>query len=288
MKCLNRSQIIYYQDNLLDHLLREKIEKHLKTCKRCQEKVDWFEKFEIFFRNSYHPADNPLSDECLDDDQLTSLLEEKISSRTRETFYSHLSKCDACVEKLISTEQFLLDLKQEGLLVHSPEKETKFVDFITHVSNLLLERISYFFAIFRPIRPAYGWAGMIILLLISGIALMGILPSSDISPIITREIPSVESVSSIQLLDPIGNIKEAKPYLEFKWLGPAQAVEYNFVLLDSDGKILWEKRTENSEILIPANIKLQNDSVYFWQVEAFFRDGSSVTSRMEHFSISQK
>jgi hypothetical protein len=72
-------------------------------------------------------------------------------------------------------------------------------------------------------------------------------------------------------------IDSSKP--EFRWSGVDQSLYYEFQVLSDNGDILWEGRTEETQLQLPPEFKLDRDTSYFVWVRVYLPDGKTIKSR---------
>ncbi len=72
-------------------------------------------------------------------------------------------------------------------------------------------------------------------------------------------------------------IDSSKP--EFRWSGVDQSLYYEFQVLSDNGDILWEGRTEETQLQLPPEFKLDRDTSYFVWVRVYLPDGKTIKSK---------
>jgi len=284
MKCLNIKKLISLQNNLLNDSEMQEINDHLLSCDKCKKKHETYKKYRDFFKRNLKLSTSSEKTECFDEFELVSYLEGGVERNVRSKYYLHLSQCQSCLDNLLSLENLLHDLKSEGLLSSEKSYREKANRFITTIAQTTKDKLKSIRDLFVLPLPAYRRAGMVIILLA---AIFFLLPeqNQNNTPFTTRDQNKFET--GIQLLFPLNQISINESSPEFRWEKVPEASKYTILLLDANGDIVWEKQTSLSKLKLPQEIKLLPTMTYFWQVEAFFKDGSSMVSGMSGFTITQ-
>ena len=66
---------------------------------------------------------------------------------------------------------------------------------------------------------------------------------------------------------------------EFRWSGVDQSLYYEFQVLSDNGDILWEGRTEETQLQLPPEFKLDHNTSYFVWVRVYLPDGKTIKSK---------
>jgi hypothetical protein len=282
MKCLNFSQLISYQYQLLKDAEQQEFQQHLLSCPRCQKMVDEFEALQTSLKKTTAYQRPPDSSACYDDLELISFLEGRLKRRAQKIFHAHLARCHTCLDKLISVENLLYELKSEGLLPTEKSKTEITKKFILNILNTAGRKLRSLPDILRVPKPAYRWVGVIFLLALISIPFWRQQRISE-DHLTTREPGTNQVETQIRLAVPPNGESVESAIPEFRWSGSDRFAFYSFLLLDAEGNITWEKKTDLTRLTLPPDIRLQPSMAYYWQVEAFFEDGGSVVSNMAGF-----
>ncbi len=283
MNCINLSKLISYHNKELSSKEHKKIGEHIRMCSDCQKKIEKYNNFLILFKKSYKPQQSPTDSKCYDDSDLLGFLEDTHSKKSREAFYVHLMECQKCMDRLISLERVFNELRQEGLLVSDYKMIDKVAEFISSVRFNSEKKLKASWAIPKPFRPVYGVVVSFLILFISVTAFM-IIDTFDETKIITRDNQFEDIQTEIRIISPIDNSKLDVQKHEFQWKGAERIIKYKFILLDNRGNIIWEISIKNNKIMLPEKIRLNNNHLYFWQIESFYEDGASLLSPMVSFT----
>jgi hypothetical protein len=287
MKCIEFSRLVAHKNNLLDENEHEMINRHLQFCQKCQRKEKEYKELSMILQKSSPLAQGPNLSECFDDMQLLKILETKSPLGKRREFYQHLSECKTCTDQLLALEEFLHVLKKEGVLPAEERISVKISNLWDGIVNRISTGINWLGSCFKTPRLAYQTAGFVLVLIVLGVMLdhQQIIPDL---PFNTRE-PAVDQRDiSLFLLTPQNGSSVASNDLEFSWIPIPHATSYTFLLLNSQGDIIWEQNTTDVSIILPTGLQLQSSQSYFWQVECLLDNGSSIVSDMNVFSINHK
>jgi hypothetical protein len=66
---------------------------------------------------------------------------------------------------------------------------------------------------------------------------------------------------------------------EFRWSSVDQSLYYEFQVLSDNGDILWEGRTEETQLQLPPEFNLDRDTSYFVWVRVYLPDGKTIKSK---------
>lgn len=285
MKCLNYSQIISYQNKLMQREGEQKVQQHLLSCERCQKMLkDYQEISKVLKRSSTYQLPSNTAN-CYEEEKLLAFLEGGMKMKDQKNLYAHLANCGSCMDRLIALDSFLQELKAEGVLTAEESKAGSAKEFIRNLVDTTQQKLGSFWDSITSIQPAYRWAGIALLIIVVGFSF--VLQDKFINNgLITRE-PDINQ-TQIQLIGPNNESIVRSSPLEFKWKGSEYFASYSFLILDSEGNIIWEKKTNQTRLTLPTEIQLQPSMTYFWQVEAFFENGGSVLSEMASFNYTTK
>jgi hypothetical protein len=242
-----------------------------------------YTKIRLLLKKTQCYTEFPESEECYDDIIIASYLEGQIKRKERKKFYKHVTRCDVCLDRFIAVESLLRELKSEGLLTNKDGLWPRLGKLISLVNTSIEQILRSLWQIIMKPSPVYRWAGVMLVLLF--ISLLVLKPDNlEEAPIQTRETDNDVLKPEIQLLFPANRtiIKVDKP--EFRWARKSVSSSYYFLLLNSNGDIVFEKTTPDNRVILPNDIHLQPTMTYFWQVEAYFEQGFSVVSDMISFT----
>ena len=217
---------------------------------------------------------------CYDDAGLLSYLEGKISFRSRKEYHFHLSQCEFCLGRVVAFDGLVHELRSEGLIPSEQGFLEKIRETVSSGTNTASDKLRKLGDILGSPKPIYRWTGAALVVLLIGLVLYQ--PVNDEqAPLITRE---STSEFQIHLVTPANKSVVDIRQPEFTWTAPENVSSYNFLLLNSNGGIIWEKRTSQNELILPPEMKLQSSMMYFWQVEGIYELGESILSDMKSFT----
>ncbi len=71
--------------------------------------------------------------------------------------------------------------------------------------------------------------------------------------------------------------------LVFIWRAAGPDAHYQFTLTDSSGTVILTGEGADTTLVVPENLTVRLDRVYFWHVDALLANGSSVTTGVQRF-----
>lgn len=212
------------------------------------------------------------------DEQITGLLEDKISKEKLNEILKHIAKCDKCLEIVSASikindqidylEEPVLDaatLKKAEGLVSAGNKANKF--------NNLFNGMKYF--------PNLGYA---FILLIIGIGLVFLIYNSNYnSPKI--HLRNNSPVINLVLESPSDNASITKNNLKFNWEEINNTSHYHFILFNEIGNVIFEKNTAHNFINLTGKLNLKSGQKCSWQVEAVLSNTLKIDSKLNVFKF---
>lgn len=75
----------------------------------------------------------------------------------------------------------------------------------------------------------------------------------------------------------------------FRWEAAGEGALYQFVLLASDGEVLWSTRTREDRVRLPESVArtMVDGERYYWRTDALLGDLSSATTGEQPFRVSR-
>jgi len=285
MKCISLTKLISLQNNLLKDSEKQEINNHLQSCDECKTKLQNYKKYNDIFKRSLFLKTSADKDECFNEFELTEYLEGRSNTKLKTRIYNHLSQCQSCFDNLISLENLLHELKEEGLLT-SDKIIKEYKPTMTETINSMKYKLQSLASVFAMPKPAYRWVGAMAIFIIAVIIFV---PHQNLNfdNFITRENQNDLFENNIRLITPANELIVNENNPEFRWSKIGGVSKYSIMLLDSNGDIVWEKQSNENKLNLPPDISLIPSMTYYWQVEAFFEDGSSIVSEMSGFSFSK-
>jgi len=114
-----------------------------------------------------------------------------------------------------------------------------------------------------------------------------VIPST---PSATAAVPPARTVrgaratlASPELLAPREGALVGVTDVEFRWNGVRHSLHYEVRVTDAEGGLVWEGRTEASQVRLPPEARLNPGEAYFAWVRAYLADGRAVESRVVGF-----
>ncbi len=213
------------------------------------------------------------------DEKISELIVGKLSGKDLDSVISHAADCSECsnlIAASVSTYENINNLKvpelkkdvlkrAESLVVTLPEERSK----------------KSFFNSFK-LLPAVSVLIFIILLGTGTWYYFNI--SEDNTPHFRTE----KTVNELQVFQPTDEGKINKDNLVFQWQKIKNVAEYNFVLFDEFGNVMFENRTTKNSFDLSNKIELLPGKKYAWQVDAELLNASKVSSKLNVFTFIKK
>jgi len=283
MKCLNTKQIFEYCNRIVTGKEKKEIDNHLQECQQCKNKLMSFKRFYGSILSTLQLEDSIPTKQCYDENDHIAYLSGHFSGRRKKQYFTHINQCDFCLSKLITIEEYLYELKVEGLL--GKTGDNIFTLISSHIKEFVNGVKSLFDMLTKP-QPVYRWSGLAVIIIV----LCLVLVQSDIStfnPFVTRETADQYLVPEIKLISP-KNKSTVENKVKFQWQDSPDIKNYVFLLLDSDGNIVLNEKTPRNKLRLPEKIKLVPKTNYFWQIEGLTKNGATITSDMFFFKYEKK
>jgi hypothetical protein len=283
MECLNFEDIIslYNEQPSVNQL--EEIKNHIQKCKSCELKIKQFGNLGEFITTYPFPTESTKPEICYTDLEILSYLESASNKKLRENFFIHINKCETCLEKIISLEQFLFDEKTEQISSSGTNFFDSVLESLSSRGKALAEQFAKIWSSLQKPKLAFGSIVLVLIMLSFGFIYFQTNKLGNI-PIITREIKVEENAARFELIHPENGSVLTNSGIEFTWLNFEKNVRYKFILLDEYGDIIWEENTRESFLILPNEIKLESQNSYFWKVDATFNNGNVLSSKLYRFN----
>ena len=235
-----------------------------------------FEVITDLLRTSVFRLD-PATDKCPEETEYAGMVDGTLPDVARARLTDHLAHCQKCLDLvtcLVSVQDrpdahVPQELLAAALKLGSKEKPT-----------------GRFPARFQWHTALAAAAGVILV--------VGILFTQypQLSDIVLRSEPSQSADSASQavrlnrqgqdhlnmiFVSPGAAIDSQSP--EFRWSGVDQSLYYEIQVLSDNGDIVWEGRTEETRLQLPAEFQLDHNKEYFVWVRAYLPDGKTIKSK---------
>ena len=188
---------------------------------------------------------------------LAAYADGRIDDIIRAKFERHLADCDAC-------------LADVGLLVRAADVPP------SPVPDALLHRASQLASPTKPLRRAWiaaaagsVLAASVLLVQQRGPAVQPVTPGSGVRGL---------AATDLQVIEPMEGGRFSRDAAVVRWLAVPRTLFYEIRLTDPDGALVWEARTQVTEISIPPEALRPFSSGFLW-VTAHQPDNRSVRSR---------
>ena len=283
MKCLSLSDCFVYFDPIGDPSLKEKIDNHVHDCSDCREMLFGYEKLTVYLRRNLASDNSPDSQNCYDEFQMLTFLEGRTSRSFRSKFLKHQAQCPSCFEQLMALDTLIDELRQEGLLPTAGG--ATWIQSVKSRHETLMAKLSGIIPVRIP-KPAVALGATVLVFLV---VLISYPPNHILKkPFTTRESHSQNDQSRITLTYPANGDSIDPDQLRFLWKQSLNISNFRFVLLDGEGKILYEVETRETAVRLPDELKLNTAMDYFWQVEGKIDTNGSILSDMVTFRIKSR
>ncbi len=219
---------------------------------------------------------DPATDTCPQETEYAGLIDGTLPDEERVRLADHLAHCQKCLD-LVTCLVRVQDRPQDQV----PQE----------LLAAALKLGSYSQAMRLPAR--FQWqtalaaaAGVI---LVVGVLftqypqLTDVFLRSDLSQPVDSESQSVRvngrGQDRLRILFPEQGVAIDSSKPEFRWSGVDRSLYYEFQVLSDNGDILWEGRTEETQLQLPPEFKLDRDTSYFIWVRVYLPDGKTIKSK---------
>ena len=190
--------------------------------------------------------------EHLSDLTLTAYLDDKLPPDERPRGEAHLAECTSCRHELIDAQRVVSE--QRG----ASRRSSAVLTFAAAAAVLLF-----------VVLPRVPWRG-------------NPLPSAErgAAPPIRRAL----DLSVVRIVSPDENTIAADARPRFTWRATTGGSSYHVAVTDAAGAPVWSEATEETTLMLPANVVLRSGDRYFWNVDVLFADGRTGSSGMHRFT----
>ena len=224
--------------------------------------------------------------ECPDDHEMAAVVSGALSSDKRDELQRHMADCDFCILQL-------------GLLgrLHGEEPDQE-------VSEFVLARASRLGAGRGPLVLTYAprWAAAAVIVLAIALAFHWNSPdrvgtgtpgaiSSFAIPTFSDEEQSRNfgtNAFAPRILSPAEGARIEAEALVIKWSETPGSLYYDVRVVSDEGKLVWQKRVEETESSLPESLALNPGAEYFVRVDAYLAVAKKVSSRHVLFTIAEE
>lgn len=196
---------------------------------------------------------------CSYEEDIDAYLRGKLSESESAKFEEHYFNCPSCFEKTQERNELMEVMKHRGAFLLAPESgrqpEPK-IAFGKKVAAFLTPR---------------QWAAAAVAAALLVFVVWGIVPRlKDRGPEFVFTGDETVRGESLVLLAPLGSVKDAPAYFEWKAL---DAAEYQITLFGLETP--WTETTSETRIALPDDVrnKLEAGRPYSWQVKAYSPQG---------------
>ncbi len=210
---------------------------------------------------------------CPDEALLATWIEGELKGPRREEIAGHVADCAFCLGQVGF-------LSRAGELGPPPAVPTHLLALAQGERPRLLEHL-------RPATLVAAAASLVL-------ALAVVLPRGRMEPDLrSAAAPSADRIvrngqratGEPRIVHPSEGTVLPRAGLELRWRAVSGALFYSVQLLDSNGDVLWEGRTEAAHLALPAGIPLAPGQTYFAWVLAHLPSGASVRSPAVGFRV---
>ena len=225
---------------------------------------------------SYAFSGNAGNHECLDETRCSRLIDGQLSDQEREAVMGHLADCRNC-----------LDLVTGLVLLERDDVATLPPDLLAAALALNPEQ--------QPIQTSalYHWQTKLAvaasLVLVVGALVWQYEGILELRPTNDSTEPTIEARLDVRIgahdeerltiISPTGNSNINPENIELQWSPVDGSVFYEIQLLSDDGDVMWEGRTENTNVQLPQDLQFDGAGGYFLWVKAHLSDGKSIKSK---------
>ncbi len=219
---------------------------------------------------------DPATDPCPQETEYASLIDGTLPDEDRVRLADHLAHCQKCLDLvtcLVRVQDRPQDQVPQELLAAA----------LKLGSDSQAMRLPVRFQWQTALAAAAGVILVVGVLFTQYPQLTDMILRSDLSQPADSESESVRvngrGQDRLSILFPAQGaaIDSSRP--EFRWSGVDQSLYYEFQVLSDNGDILWEGRTEETQLQLPPEFKLDRDTSYFVWVRVYLPDGKTIKSK---------
>jgi len=213
---------------------------------------------------------------CLSELEIVQFASGTLGAENQERAEDHLANCAYC------RGQLAFAVRAENLDPPDPEVASSARQLAEHESR-------FWGGWLRPVVNGQGLSvAAAVLALVLGVSVWSIQRrgTDQESPL-----PSVRNVPaqdlSPELVLPAEGSRINLTDLQLEWRAVPDTIFYKISVVTAAGDLVWESKTEASEIKPPLDAGLESSQTYFVWVEAQLSDGSAIRSRLVSFQIAE-
>ena len=229
-------------------------------------------------------SSNAQNRECLDESRCGRLIDGQLTDKEREAIVRHLADCRNCLDLVAG----LVELQRHNVDSIPP-------DLVAAALALAPEQQSI------PAYLQYQWQTKVAvaasLFLLVGALVWQYEAILDLKSTYNSSQPTVEERADVRIgardqervniISPIGDANVDPDDIKFQWSPVDRSVFYQVQLLSDDGDVVWESRTENTNIQLPQDLQLSSAGGYFLWVKAHLSDGKTIKSKVVFIRIKE-
>lgn len=182
----------------------------------------------------------------LESSEVAAYVDRALAPAQRERVEAHLADCAECRREVID---------------------------VSRVGNIARRRSSWIM-----FAPAAAAAAIVILLL----ARSGETPPGG-GPVLRDG--GGGSRSGVVLVAPAEDGRVREHSVTFIWRSAGAGVSYRLTLTNEQGDVVWSTTGSDTTTQLPAAVGLKTGSQYHWYVDGLLRDGSSIASAVQQFTV---
>lgn len=93
-----------------------------------------------------------------------------------------------------------------------------------------------------------------------------------------------EAPAAVLIVSPADGATLRATPIVFVWRNVAQSARYRFTLTNTDGDDIWTADVTDTTATLPDTVSLLKTQTYFWYVDVFLPNGTSLTSEVHGFN----
>ncbi len=234
-----------------------------------------FETITDLLRNSVFRSD-PATDTCPDETDYAGLIDGTLVDEERARLADHLAHCQKCLDLvtcLVGVQDRPQDQVPQELLAAAMKLG----------SDSQAMRLPARFQWQTSLVAAAGVILVVGVVFTQYPRITDVFLGSELSQPAESESQSVRinhrGQDRLSILFPAEGAAIDPSKAEFRWSGVDQSLYYEFQVLSDNGDILWEGRTEETQLQLPPEFKLDRDTSYFVWVRVYLPDGKTIKSK---------
>ena len=224
------------------------------------------------------------SRECLDENRCSRLVDGQLSDEEREAIVHHLADCRNCLDRVVGLvelqchdgDAILPDLVAAALALDPEERPVQASS--QHQWQTKLAVAASFILVVGAL--VWQYEGSLYLQSMDDFTQPAIEERAEVRI-------GAHDQERFNIISPTGDSSIDPKDFRLQWSSVDRSVFYRVQLLSDDGDVVWEGRTENTNVHLPQDLQLDSAGGYFLWVKAYLADGKTIKSTVVFIRIKE-